>query len=43
MNAKQKKELLRIAVCLAAFLVLLITDKCIDGGLAGAAGGKYGS
>ena len=42
MNAKQKKELLRIAVCLAAFLVLLITDKCIDGGLAGAAGGKYG-
>ena len=42
MSAKQKKELARIIAALAAFLVLLITDKALDGGLAGAAGGRLG-
>ena len=42
MSRKQKNELIRIVCCLAAFLVLLVTDKCLSGGLAGAAGGKYG-
>lgn len=42
MSRRQKHELIRIVCCLAAFLVLLITDKALDGGLAGAVGGKYG-
>ena len=42
MSRKQKHELIRIICCLAAFLVLLVTDKALDGGLAGAVGGKYG-
>ena len=42
MSRKQKNELIRIVCCLVAFLVLLVTDKCLSGGLAGAAGGKYG-
>ena len=42
MSRKQKNELIRIVCCLVAFLVLLVTDKCLSGGLAGAAGGRYG-
>lgn len=42
MSLKQKKQLLRIAVCLAAFFALLITDKCMKGGLEGTIGGKFG-
>lgn len=42
MSRKQKNELIRIVCCLVAFLVLLVTDKCLSGGLAGAADGKYG-
>ena len=42
MSRRQKHELIRIICCLAAFLVLLVTDKALDGGLAGAVGGKYG-
>ena len=42
MSRKQKHELIRIICCLAAFLVLLVTDKALDGGLAGTVGGKYG-
>lgn len=42
MSRKQKHELIRIICCLAAFLVLLVTDKALDGGLAGAVSGKYG-
>lgn len=42
MSRKQKNELIRIVCCLVAFLVLLVTDKCLSGGLAGAVGGRYG-
>ena len=42
MSRKEKNNLIRIAVCVAAFLVVLITDKTLDGGLAGAVGGRYG-
>ena len=42
MSRKEKNNLTRIAVCVAAFLIVLITDKTLDGGLAGAVGGRYG-
>ena len=42
MTHDQKKQLIRIIMCLAAFFAVFIADKTLSGGLVGVIGGKYG-